>query len=171
MFHITSYEVIYSGGGFSNYFPRPSYQEAAVDSYFASYTPSYSTTLYNGTGRGFPDISANGCVIRHCSIDRRSLTPLASQRELRRRRHRRLLPCLRHVRVRASHRRDAEQHQRRAFGCWKKPVSHTSLTTHLAMSLTPQRGRLGFINPALYSADFADVYNVSSLILSGSSRG
>lgn len=55
-----SYEVIYSGGGFSNYFARPSWQKPAVDSYFAQHNPSYSTSIYNRTGRGYPDISANG---------------------------------------------------------------------------------------------------------------
>jgi len=50
-----------SGGGFSNVFPRPAYQEAAV----SSFLNSNATTLppngtYNQTGRAYPDISANG---------------------------------------------------------------------------------------------------------------
>jgi len=46
-----------SGGGFSNYFPRPSYQDGAVSSYLQSIGSQYSG-LFNTTGRGYPDISA-----------------------------------------------------------------------------------------------------------------
>lgn len=55
-------QVIYSGGGFSNVFPMPSYQKAAVARYFKDHKPSYTSTQYNNsmTTRGFPDISANG---------------------------------------------------------------------------------------------------------------
>ena len=50
-----------SGGGFSNVFSRPSYQNSAVASYLQIDTvqlPPSST--YNSTGRAFPDVSANG---------------------------------------------------------------------------------------------------------------
>ncbi|KAJ7183698.1 family S53 protease [Mycena filopes] len=46
-----------SGGGFSNYFDIPSYQAADVASYISSIGTQYAG-LYNATGRGFPDISA-----------------------------------------------------------------------------------------------------------------
>ncbi|KAF3163032.1 hypothetical protein TWF751_010474 [Orbilia oligospora] len=63
-----------SGGGFSNVHARPSYQSAAVASYFASRTlpfGSYDLTdpnqgigsgggLYNRGGRGYPDVAALG---------------------------------------------------------------------------------------------------------------
>ncbi|KAB8356425.1 hypothetical protein FH972_024008 [Carpinus fangiana] len=54
--------VIYSGGGFSNVFPLPKYQSAAVKSYFANHNPPYTAAQYNNSKatRGFPDISANG---------------------------------------------------------------------------------------------------------------
>ncbi|KAH8820611.1 peptidase S8/S53 domain-containing protein [Xylogone sp. PMI_703] len=54
--------VIFSGGGFSNVFPLPSYQSSAVASYFQNHRPSYSATQYNNsqTVRAFPDVSANG---------------------------------------------------------------------------------------------------------------
>jgi tripeptidyl-peptidase-1 len=54
--------VIYSGGGFSNVFPLPSYQASAVKAYFTNHKPTYTATQYNNsqTVRGFPDISANG---------------------------------------------------------------------------------------------------------------
>ncbi|CAG7929585.1 unnamed protein product [Penicillium olsonii] len=63
-----------SSGGFSNYFPQPSYQKSAVEKYFkkAKLTyPYYSelnvdlnTTkgLYNRVGRAYPDVSANGAM-------------------------------------------------------------------------------------------------------------
>jgi len=54
-------QVIYSGGGFSNYFAMPSYQASAVEYYLTTYPPPYSTSQYNATGsRAFPDVSANG---------------------------------------------------------------------------------------------------------------
>lgn len=53
--------VIYSGGGFSNYFSIPSYQSDAVESFLTNYPPSYSSERYNTTGsRAYPDVSANG---------------------------------------------------------------------------------------------------------------
>ncbi|EMC93369.1 hypothetical protein BAUCODRAFT_113640 [Baudoinia panamericana UAMH 10762] len=54
--------VIYSGGGFSNVFPIPSYQAAAVKRYLTNYPPPYGADRYNNSGqvRGFPDVSANG---------------------------------------------------------------------------------------------------------------
>jgi len=75
-------DVIYSGGGFSNYFAMPSYQQEAVDYYLKTYPPDYPATMWNSTGmvsclrkrdaciidlsryqsRAFPDISANGAV-------------------------------------------------------------------------------------------------------------
>ena len=54
--------VIFSGGGFSNVFPLPAYQSAAVKSFFANHPPPYTSAQYNNSQktRGFPDISANG---------------------------------------------------------------------------------------------------------------
>ncbi|KAG4026264.1 hypothetical protein MFRU_043g00670 [Monilinia fructicola] len=48
-----------SGGGFSRYFPRPSWQDAAIKPYLAS-LPKNITGFFNATGRGFPDIAAQG---------------------------------------------------------------------------------------------------------------
>ncbi|KAF8444923.1 peptidase S8/S53 domain-containing protein [Boletus edulis BED1] len=55
-------EVIFSGGGFSNYFAMPDYQKTAVEYYLTHYHPDYSANIWNATGksRAFPDISANG---------------------------------------------------------------------------------------------------------------
>ena len=65
-----------SGGGFSNIYPRPAYQNAAVNTYLTQHTPSYQSYStsgmnnppesvtkggrYNKAGRGYPDISAIG---------------------------------------------------------------------------------------------------------------
>ena len=51
--------VFTSGGGFSNYFPRPSYQDTVVSKYVASLGNKYAG-LYNKSGRGYPDIAAQG---------------------------------------------------------------------------------------------------------------
>lgn len=48
-----------SGGGFSNYFPRPAYQNTVVPGYISSLGTQFSG-LYNKTGRGYPDIAAQG---------------------------------------------------------------------------------------------------------------
>lgn len=51
------------GGGFSDEFPAPSWQQDAVDAYFATATAAGAlppSNLYNAKGRGYPDISALG---------------------------------------------------------------------------------------------------------------
>ena len=54
-------QVITSGGGFSNYYPAPSFQTAAISAYFASVTTSNQMPYAGyGTGRGYPDISLAG---------------------------------------------------------------------------------------------------------------
>jgi tripeptidyl-peptidase-1 len=54
--------VIYSGGGFSNVFPMPKYQKAAVEHYIDTVPIPYGADRYNNSGmvRAFPDVSANG---------------------------------------------------------------------------------------------------------------
>ncbi|KAF8073566.1 subtilisin-like protein [Lyophyllum atratum] len=55
-------QVIFSGGGFSNIFPMPSYQADAVTNFLRTTPPPYTNGQFNnsGTVRGFPDLSANG---------------------------------------------------------------------------------------------------------------
>ncbi|TFK40518.1 subtilisin-like protein [Crucibulum laeve] len=55
-------QVIFSGGGFSNIFPMPSYQASAVKQFLTSHPPPFTSAQFNNTGkvRGFPDLSANG---------------------------------------------------------------------------------------------------------------
>jgi tripeptidyl-peptidase I len=50
------------GGGFSNHFAMPAYQEETVLSWFAKYEPAYNSSQYNNTrqARGFPDVALNG---------------------------------------------------------------------------------------------------------------
>lgn len=48
-----------SGSGFSNYFSRPWYQDKVVPGYVESLGDTYEG-LYNKTGRGYPDLSAQG---------------------------------------------------------------------------------------------------------------
>lgn len=50
---------ISSGGGFSNFAPRPPYQTAVVAQYLQKYSKNLPPTkLFNSTNRGFPDVSA-----------------------------------------------------------------------------------------------------------------
>ncbi|KAH9165907.1 peptidase S8/S53 domain-containing protein [Lactarius sanguifluus] len=53
-----------SGGGFSNRFSRPAYQDGPVATYLEHLGGQYDG-LYNVNGRGIPDISAqaHGCII------------------------------------------------------------------------------------------------------------
>ncbi|KAG8735912.1 hypothetical protein FRC10_010012 [Ceratobasidium sp. 414] len=46
-----------SQGGFSDYFPRPNWQNAAVTPFLTSLGRTYDG-LYNAAGRGFPDVAA-----------------------------------------------------------------------------------------------------------------
>lgn len=48
-----------SGSGFSNYFARPSYQNAVVPPYIESLNGQHDG-LYNESGRAYPDIAAQG---------------------------------------------------------------------------------------------------------------
>lgn len=53
--------VIRSGGGFSDVFARPSYQDEAVSAYLAANPSTYSAAQFNSSGsRAIPDVSANG---------------------------------------------------------------------------------------------------------------
>lgn len=49
-----------SGGGFSNYFPRPAYQARVVSDYLSQHIGNEFAGLYNVSGRGYPDIAAQG---------------------------------------------------------------------------------------------------------------
>ncbi|KAF1989544.1 tripeptidyl peptidase SED3 [Aulographum hederae CBS 113979] len=51
--------IYFSSGGFSDRFPMPSYQKAAVHKYLSILGKQWKG-LYNPKGRGFPDIAAQG---------------------------------------------------------------------------------------------------------------
>lgn len=55
-------QVIFSGGGFSNVFAMPSYQQKAISTYYEQSAPPYGADRYNNSQkvRGFPDVAANG---------------------------------------------------------------------------------------------------------------
>ena len=53
-------QVIFSGGGFSNVFARPFWQEAQVSNYLEKYNPPYGPDRFNRSGRAYPDVAANG---------------------------------------------------------------------------------------------------------------
>nr|XP_054379954.1 tripeptidyl-peptidase 1 isoform X1 [Pongo abelii] len=58
-FLITNEIVDYiSGGGFSNVFPRPSYQEEAVTKFLSSSPHLPPSSYFNASGRAYPDVAA-----------------------------------------------------------------------------------------------------------------
>ncbi|OCH92966.1 tripeptidyl peptidase A [Obba rivulosa] len=50
--------IFFSGGGFSNVFPRPSYQEKAVTDFLDKLAPGTYAGLFNPYVQAFPDVSA-----------------------------------------------------------------------------------------------------------------
>jgi tripeptidyl-peptidase-1 len=55
-----------SGGGFSNYFSRPAWQDSVVRDYMNGLTPDeVDPNMYNHSGRAYPDVAANG---QHYSV-------------------------------------------------------------------------------------------------------
>ncbi|KAF8817089.1 subtilisin-like protein [Phlegmacium glaucopus] len=55
-------QVIFSGGGFSNIFPLPSFQADAVKDFLKKHPPPFTNGQFNNSGnaRAFPDVAANG---------------------------------------------------------------------------------------------------------------
>merc|ERR1711937_926756 len=49
-----------SGGGFSTYTPRPSYQQSAVEGYLKSGVALPPSSYFNSSNRGYPDVAAAG---------------------------------------------------------------------------------------------------------------
>jgi len=52
--------VITTGGGFSFFFPRPSYQNAATTQYLQTAPNLPPSNLFNAQGRGYPDVAMAG---------------------------------------------------------------------------------------------------------------
>ncbi|KAI9443995.1 tripeptidyl peptidase A [Lactarius indigo] len=62
--HIPEVAVDFSGGGFSNYFTRPIWQEVAVGKFLASLPKGTYAGLFNPFGRAIPDISGQADFFR-----------------------------------------------------------------------------------------------------------
>ena len=60
--------VSFSGGGFSNLFARPAYQDATVQNYLDTYADPAYKQYYNTSGRAYPDVSAQG-VYYHVIVE------------------------------------------------------------------------------------------------------
>ncbi|KAJ3970810.1 peptidase S8/S53 domain-containing protein [Lentinula raphanica] len=56
--HVPEVAVDFSGGGFSNYFSRPAYQDAAVSAFFENFPNGTFAGLFNPNGRAIPDVAA-----------------------------------------------------------------------------------------------------------------
>ncbi|KAL6905075.1 peptidase S8/S53 domain-containing protein, partial [Trichoderma evansii] len=63
----------FSAGGFSDYFARPEWQDEAVDGYLQLYGNEWKD-YYNASGRGFPDVAAQGVNYRFWNHGRSDLT-------------------------------------------------------------------------------------------------
>ena len=59
-----------SGGGFSDVFARPKWQVDAVGSYLRHHDPGYAPTVFNRSGRAFPDVAAMGLNLTTVYLDR-----------------------------------------------------------------------------------------------------
>ncbi|KAF8259830.1 peptidase S8/S53 domain-containing protein [Lactarius quietus] len=65
--------AVFSGGGFSNYFPRPPYQREAVPKFLDKLGSQYAG-MYNAHGRGIPDISAQAIDFIYIKFQERLIT-------------------------------------------------------------------------------------------------
>ncbi|KAF8189515.1 family S53 protease-like protein [Mycena galopus ATCC 62051] len=52
--------INFTGGGFSNFFPQPTYQTTAVSTFLATGIPAGFVGTFNATGRGYPDTAVQG---------------------------------------------------------------------------------------------------------------
>ncbi|KAI0630311.1 subtilisin-like protein [Trametes polyzona] len=109
-----------SGGGFSNLFPRPSYQDRLVGAYLGKYAPDYGPGVYNTSGRGIPDVSANGdgtMIIENGGLLSSGGTSASA------------------------------------------PIFASMLAAVNDARIAAGKSTVGWINPALYSSTFANVFN------------
>jgi tripeptidyl-peptidase-1 len=51
--------INFTGGGFSNVFSRPSFQDAAVEEFLLTVAPDFPG-IFNRSGRGYPDVAMQG---------------------------------------------------------------------------------------------------------------
>jgi len=124
-------QVIFSGGGFSNYFAIPSYQKTAVEGFLTNHPPSFTAAQFNnsGTSRAYPDVSANGANY---------VIGIDGEFEL-------------------------------VFGTsCSSPVFASIITLINDARIAARKSTVGFINPAVYSSDFAAAFHD---ITSGGNQG
>ncbi|KAJ6616255.1 tripeptidyl peptidase A [Mycena sp. CBHHK59/15] len=62
--HFPETAVAFSGGGFSNYFSRPAYQDKAVEAFLGALPKGTYSGLFNPNGRAFPDVAAQSDFFR-----------------------------------------------------------------------------------------------------------
>ncbi|EIW61376.1 tripeptidyl peptidase A [Trametes versicolor FP-101664 SS1] len=62
--HVPETAVFFSGGGFSDLFPRPAYQELAVSKFLKTLAPGTYKGLFNPNGRAIPDVAAQADLFR-----------------------------------------------------------------------------------------------------------
>ncbi|KAI0737696.1 tripeptidyl peptidase A [Daedaleopsis nitida] len=62
--HVPETAVFFSGGGFSDVFPRPAYQQLAVSKFLNNLAPGTYKGLFNPNGRAIPDVAAQGDFFR-----------------------------------------------------------------------------------------------------------
>ncbi|TFK79833.1 tripeptidyl peptidase A [Polyporus arcularius HHB13444] len=62
--HVPETAVFFSGGGFSDVFPRPAYQEAAVTKFLKTLPKGTYEGLFNPNGRAIPDVAAQADLFK-----------------------------------------------------------------------------------------------------------
>ncbi|KJA29734.1 hypothetical protein HYPSUDRAFT_196076 [Hypholoma sublateritium FD-334 SS-4] len=60
----TAVSTFFSGGGFSNFFARPSYQDKDVSAYLSKLPKGLYAGLFNPNGRGIPDVAAQSDLFK-----------------------------------------------------------------------------------------------------------
>ena len=135
-------QVIFSGGGFSNYFAMPSYQKSAVKEYLTRFPPPYTSDTYNtsGTSRAFPDLSANGWVLYYSRLL--------------------LLWSLNLCEYSANYVIAVDGEFELVFGTSaSSPVTGAILTAVNDARLAIGKGPIGFINPAVSAFHYSSSYH------------
>ncbi|KAH9175626.1 subtilisin-like protein [Lactarius sanguifluus] len=136
--------VGFSGGGFSNYFPRPEYQRVAVPTYLERLGSQYDG-MYNPAGRGIPDLAAQA---QRIYIVQNNMGYVVSGTS-----------CAAPVRL-------------PSFGSSTQPTNNVQVVAGIISLLNDYllsvgRSPLGFLNPRLYGIGLPGIND----IISGSNPG
>ncbi|KAJ7232666.1 peptidase S8/S53 domain-containing protein [Mycena haematopus] len=122
-----------SGGGFSNNFARPAWQNSAVQKYLDNFVPNYAASVFNRSGRAYPDVAANGGSETSLSIDV-------------------------HCQVAARYRQGG-QFVKSGGTSASAPIFASVIAAVNDARIAARKRPVGFINPALYSDAFAHAFN------------